>query len=45
MNESRIQVTKTERISLLKSTFPEVKFGHECSNGVVVCEDVDVFPV
>ena len=43
MSESRIQVPKTGCISLLNSTFPEVEFGHEGSNGVMVHDDIDVF--
>lgn len=42
VNESRIQVAKTGCTSLLHSTLPEIKLGHEGSNGVV--EHINVFP-
>ena len=45
MNESRIQVSKTGCISILNSIFPEVEFGHEGSNDVMVHDYVDVFPL
>lgn len=43
VNESRIKVAKTGCITLGNSIFPEVEFGHEGANGVMMRDNVHVF--